>query len=186
MNKQKALRLATIFLLSSILVWPFYLLGQIRQVTADASITAAEVKVVSSDVTGVEFTLETAAFSQSSAGDIEVVGLEERLSRPGAPALPYFATMLILPPEADVSVSVMEAAVSSSQVARIPPMPQPDLSALDTVDDGLSPYAVVDEAGETMEYALPSLVAVEDAAVYEQNALYPDGLDARCGFRVAA
>jgi uncharacterized repeat protein (TIGR01451 family) len=175
MIDQKAVRFALIFLfLLSILLWSLYLLGQAAPVTAGNTFTDTGVKVMSSTTAGIEFTLETAAFSQLPVGDVTVAGLAERLSQPGAPALPYFATTLILPPEADVSVAVVESAVALHQVAPIPPALQPDLSETETVDDGISPYALVDDSGETIGYALPSLVAIADPVVYERAALYPD------------
>lgn len=170
---QKFTRIALIFLFLSILISLLYLLGQAAPVTANSIIGTTNVKLVSSSATGVEFTLETAAFSQSLTGTIELAGLEERVSQAGAPALPYFATTLILPPEAEVMVSVTESAVSTRQVTAIPPVAGLDLAAMTRVDNGISPYAVLDEAGQTISYALPPLVNVVDAAVYEQDGLFP-------------
>ena len=151
-------------------------MARILPETTDSPIVTTAVEITTSDVTGISFELNTAAFRQDATGTVTVDGLAEVLPVEGAPALPYFVTTLILPPEALAVVSVAESAVSTQQVAPVPPVPQPTFAGMDTVDDGFSPYALVDDTGEVIGYASPGLATVEDTAVYNHNALYPQAI----------
>ena len=158
----KFVRLVCIFGGVGFLLWPIYVMGQVLPETAVLVPMTTAVDVISSDSTKIVFELDTAVFSQSADGSVVVDGLSPVLPVEGSPALPYFVTTLILPPEAQAVVNVMETAVFQQNVATIPPVPRPSFAGMNTVDDGFSPYALLDETGNVSGYAQPSLVRVPD------------------------
>jgi uncharacterized repeat protein (TIGR01451 family) len=132
---------------------------------------AAIVRPGASDETGLRFVLETPA-AVTRGGRAEVPGLEHRLQTPGAPALPYFATFIALPPEAHATVQVREQAMAKNVVGHLAPVLRPEPGAEGTAGQKSSP----DDAllGEDVRLAPPPLFAQPDPLIYARNMAYPE------------
>ena len=97
-------------------------------------------------------------------GHVSVDGLISVLRNPGAPELPFYQTLIALPPGATATVEVTRGgSEQSEQVGYLEPAPQQrdidaDLSNLAEVDINIDALALLDEA---------------DAAIYERDAFYP-------------
>lgn len=133
--------------------------------------TTAAVTVETADDAQLRFTLRTPTFLAAADGHVTVAGLDDVTQQPGAPALPYYATYVALPPEADVSVTVETAAVQETAVAQVQPAPQPDLS-----DAATAAIAAALDSGAERSLAPLPLKYEADTAVYGRNALYPGTL----------
>jgi hypothetical protein len=120
----------------------------------------AILQTTSSHAAGMQFRLSLPAYQVSADGQISVRGLETRLAEPGAPTLPYYATFIALPPDADISVEVQAHQVTETAVPHIQPAPDMLLNQTDAV--GLA--------------ALPQEILREDEAVYGHDAFFPDTL----------
>ena len=106
-----------------------------------------------------QFTLNTPVFINKSAGELEVTGLDNKITVPGSPALPFFATYIAVPPGAEISIQVQELAVKKSSIAQLRPSPQ------------LSDPFQEDE--ENWQPPQP-LSYLPDPAIYEKNAFFPE------------
>ncbi len=113
-----------------------------------------------SDASGLQFTLHTSPFEVKDDGEVSIAGLTTRFTDPGAPALPYYATYIALPPEAVVSVQVQAAGIHQRSLDNVPPAP--DMLFLQAEGVGVSER--------------PRQVYHQDAAIYGRNTLYPDTL----------
>jgi len=125
---------------------PLPLIGQLQQTDA-----------------GLSFALNTAVFQPTADGHIQVDGLNEILATPGTPALPYFAALIAIPPEAEVAVDVALQSTTRQTVAGLAPAAAPALTFHNETTDGLFPPTTAVAAGP----------AVADPAIYQEDALFP-------------
>ncbi len=115
---------------------------------------------------GLNFTMEMPQFSTDGNGRIQVNGLEQMTTQPGAPELPHYVTYIAVPPEAAVSVSIQPSETTKYDAAIVQPAQKPDSEAMAGMEipDFESPIP-----------ALP-MIREMDTAVYNTNALYPTEL----------
>jgi uncharacterized repeat protein (TIGR01451 family) len=78
---------------------------------------------------GLSFTLQSPSVHVDSDGRMVAPGLERVIQQPGAPALPYFSTYIVVPPEADISVEVSEKEVVEFSGINVAPVPVLDREA---------------------------------------------------------
>lgn len=109
------------------------------------------------DAAGLQFTLTTPPFQLMPAQQIAVDGLGQQINQPGAPALPYYATLIALPPAAVASVTVTAHNVQQQPVSGISPAPHMRFARAE--DIGLT--AAIQQA------------FIPDETIYSQDALYP-------------
>lgn len=121
---------------------------------------ATPVHIITSNSERLQFALQTPRFQANAGHEISIAGLNQSLAQPGAPALPYYATYIALPPEAEITVQVQAYQIMETAVHPIPPAPD----MLFDLADG------VGVAGP------PQKVYQQDSAVYGRDALYPDAL----------
>jgi hypothetical protein len=150
------------------------LLAQNRPVHAQIGSGGIAIEQVASDQGGLKFTLLTEPFSLKD-GAVQLAGLTQYIQAPGAPALPYYATFIALPPAATATVNVQELDVSLRMVAGIAPAPQPAAPIAPLKNDAPAPYNVA-PAGADDSYGPPPLIYKPDPAIYERNAFYPAAL----------
>jgi hypothetical protein len=113
---------------------------------------------------GLSFDLSATEPIFSEAGQMLIAGLNAVVNQPGAPELPYYATYIALPPEAEMQISV--EAVETTAVARtyIQPVPQPVLDYANTDgDESVPETAVLPDAGKRLP----------NPAIYRQNNPFP-------------
>ena len=110
---------------------------------------------------GLSFTLHTPDYTINPAGVVTASGLTATLKEPGWPALPYFTTMIALPPAANaqVTVQVLDEVNAELPVA-VRPAPRPGEVSN---DDNLNAIAA----------QIDALVYEPDPAGYATDALYP-------------
>ena len=135
--------------------------------SANVAVQAANIQIERANDNGLQFQLDTPTFQIESTGKLHVVGLDNRVTTPGAPDLPYYVTMVALPPQAEVSVVVTEGDVSETAVSTINPVPQLGLEELDVAREALEAIGINPEVNS------PHPMAQPDPAIYSQNALYP-------------
>jgi hypothetical protein len=132
---------------------------------AQAEPAAPGARILRSDAAGLHFQLNTTPFQINEDGQIHVDSLEQTISDPGAPALPYYSTLIALPPQAAVSVSVTESGLSTRRAVEVPPVPQEQL------------HAVPDDSG--ILAADPATITeidplfTKDEAIYALDASFP-------------
>ena len=91
--------------------------------------TKSITQIISSTEAGLDFQLHTPAYQVDQDGRIQVDGLEQVIADPGSPALPYYSTLIALPPEANVSITVKESGLSQHQPFEVLPVPHQKLAA---------------------------------------------------------
>lgn len=133
---------------------------------AQSAASAATVSDLVSAESGLSFTLNTPPATVSAEGEVAIAGLEARVAQPGAPAIPYYTTLVALPPGAQATLVVSARNVSAhSLTAPLAAAPQ-----------------VADQAGlaEALDTGLaaPQLEAYgvsreKDTAIYSADSLYP-------------
>lgn len=132
------------------------------------SSSATAVTVQRSDAAQLTFSLSLPAYTVDAAGHIDVAGLNATLEQPGAPALPYYRTLIALPPGATVRVDVQPGAFQTTPLAAVKPAAGPDLGRIDAraanLFDGTAPGTAA---------ALPA-ASTPDPLIYGVDALYPD------------
>lgn len=162
-NKRKITQLALAAFMFITIIAPAY-----GRMGAEEAAAVTQVQLDRADAAGLTFTLHTADFSAAPDGRIIIDSLTHTLQEAGAPALPYYAAYIAVPPEASVAVTVATSGVSTRQVASVRPAPQPDPDAVNPASD-LSLLATAQSAEELLP-----LVYTPDTAVYSRDALYPD------------
>ena len=112
---------------------------------------------------GINFTLRTPEMTLDQAGQLNVAGLVARIDTIGAPALPYYSTLIALPPAADATVQV---SVSAEKQIEANVLPAPSLAD----PEGL---AAALEAGSGIAVEDYGLAYNADPAIYADNTDYP-------------
>lgn len=153
------LTILALFVLGSFASYQAFAQSEDSASAAPASVTTTAVGLSHSDRDGLQFTLDTPRFTQSGTA-VAIDGLSSNIATAGAPALPYYATTILLPPNATASVVVEERKSLTAFVGELAPALTPDYAATQTAVDGITRL-------------LPPLVAQPDAAIYTTNALYP-------------
>ena len=121
------------------------------------------VNLVQSDE-GLSFTLDVAPPQLSAEGVLAVDGLFGTTTEIGAPAIPYYSTLIALPPMADVQVAVRVGDVEVISAEQVRPVPSADLPT-----DGKELSKITSLEKEGLQY-LPN------QAIYAEDALYPHAL----------
>jgi len=138
------------------------------RIETGAAVNTTQTRLDRSDVDGLVFTLRTADFDIEPDGRITLDNLTHVTREAGAPALPYYAAYIAVPPEASVAVAIETSGITTRKVATVRPAPQPDPDAINPASD-LSLLATAQSAEELLP-----LVFTPDTAVYSRDALYPD------------
>ena len=73
---------------------------------AAPTFTEAGVRDLVSAETGLSFSLYTPQIHISAEGNLTAPGLTARLDEPGAPAIPYYSTLIALPPGAEAAITI--------------------------------------------------------------------------------
>jgi hypothetical protein len=132
--------------------------------TAGSKIQAAPVTagatLIRSDAQGVQIQLEVPQYTVDSMGAVAAPGLTHVIREAGAPALPYYSTFIVLPPEADVDVTVRGQSGARKTVASVSPAPQPVIEP----EDELSLH---NHNGVNTEYK-------RNPAIYSADEPYPN------------
>lgn len=129
-----------------------------------AAPTTAAVTTLQTSAEGIRFVFRTPPLATPLSEIVSVPGLTATLSQPGAPALPYFSTLIALPPGAEVEAQVIASPAESYAAPRLQPAP-----------------VVADRQGLVEAIAARAVSQVEDfglaytpdPAIYDQDALYP-------------
>ncbi|MFO7682819.1 MAG: C25 family cysteine peptidase, partial [Chloroflexota bacterium] len=110
------------------------------------------------------FTLVTPADPTAQA-NLETSGLNALIHEPGAPELPYFTTLIALPPSAEIHVTVTARGETAVANTYVPPAAQPTLANIDPANADFLPETAVlpQSAGER----------IPDDAIYQSDSRYP-------------
>ena len=118
---------------------------------------------------GFSFRLNTSSPTLARTGEVSLDGFDQFTQEAGSPRLPYYGTLIALPPKGEIIVSVTERNVVSQTIAQdISPAPSP-----------VGPIADLD--GTFLDYG-PDIEIVGQTAlryekspdVYQHNAFYPE------------
>jgi hypothetical protein len=155
-------RFTFILLGLAILVMPaFFSVGATPQVIVEPAVT-----IDASSVDGLQFTLRTPELALDETGQIDISGLVARIDTIGAPALPYYSTLIALPPAADATVQV---SISAEKQFEANVLPAPSLAD----PDGLAAALEADSGIVVEDYGLAYNA---DPAIYDVDADYPTAL----------
>ncbi|HSM56631.1 MAG TPA: C25 family cysteine peptidase [Candidatus Sulfomarinibacteraceae bacterium] len=168
MNHNRRSRLSlflplALLLLLTLTIHDYAQLAQAAQDISPAGKASAQMNAAGDH--GLRLTLETPAFTVDKQGIVTAPGLTNATHEAGLPALPYYSTLIVVPPEADVQVQVDVQHLSQNKVGTVRPAPHGEL-------------ILPEEEGDLQELPLsaPTLSAVPadpDLAVYTKNELYP-------------
>lgn len=117
---------------------------------------------------GLHFSLHVPAYELDGSGLLSAPGLDSRGTTPGAPAVPYFSTLVALPPGATVAVTAQAPAVTAHTLARpLQAAPRPDPGVRDGLDSAAGPASLS-----------PPLAGLSspDPELYGRDALFPERL----------
>ncbi|MCA9933256.1 MAG: hypothetical protein H6662_08855 [Ardenticatenaceae bacterium] len=131
----------------------------VRAAHAATAVKSAHITLHTTNNQGLTFTLHTPT-ATTTDGTPEVSGLNFRTQETGAPDLPFYATYIALPPDANVAVAVNTSQIIETAVPHLQPVPTHE-----PIYDDLS--------SEMMAHDLSQPIYREDTAVYKQNAIYP-------------
>ena len=121
-----------------------------------------------SNIDGLNFELHTALFQVDHMGNIAVQGLNRTIQEPGSPALPYYSTLIALPPNASVSVSITESALYRHHAIEVQPVPQQQLQAES------DPDGILAANPETISELAPRFS--KDKDIYTRDMPFPETL----------
>ncbi len=135
--------ISSIFLLTGVL---FSLQAQPMSQTENAFAETLDelkqkgVSILQQDDDSLSFILNTPIIN--SARDIHLLEneLNAKIQEPGAPALPYFSTFIVLPPEANATIEVTQIEIQTVNSIEIPAVDEPTLSFVN--HDEESPFPV--------------------------------------------
>ena len=132
------------------------------QPTLARETNAAAVQHLTLSDNGLTFSLHTPHLEQDQTGWLTVPGLEARTNIPGAPDIPFYATTIVLPPEATLQVNITPADVTTHAVNTVRPVPS----------------ATLPTSGDNVSLDSNTLIEnhVRDETFYQTNAIYPDEL----------
>jgi uncharacterized repeat protein (TIGR01451 family) len=126
------------------------------------------------DDNGLRFTLSNPPLRRTAEGVIQVEGLPYRIQEPGAPALPFYSTWIVLPPASGAQVHVVEEEVLTGTVPTVQPAPEAlPLTPTGALDGGPAAQAdaffpVAPGSADPFRYIYQS-----DPAIYGRDAHYP-------------
>lgn len=132
--------------------------------SAAPALTTAGVAALHSGPDGLSFHFRTPELALPLPDELRVPGLTAVITQPGAPALPYYSTLVALPPAATTAIEVRVADPIAYAAPALQPVPQ--------VADREGLAAALDARAVTQleDFGLASL---PDPAVYDGQALYP-------------
>ena len=158
MRLAKMLRLISFIMVASVLALAIG--SSFSTSSADNSTDSTTTNITRSDENGLTFSLNLPAAIVDADGVVTVAGLDARFSKPGTPDLPYYSTLIALPPEADASVTIDIQADTAQSVKRIRPIPT---SNIEEADDVLT---ITNLEALGVEYEA-------DPMIYESDSVFP-------------
>ncbi len=160
------------FLFAALLIALLWTTLQGAQTAAQADTTEQNEKQQQTAITNLVTSSESLSFVlnvptvQKTSGDgVEIPGLNSRINQPGAPALPYYATFIALPPGASAVLTVEPLNASI--------LPDWTISA---VPDPQSTVGFLEEATDFAAVHNERLESPPDPAIYGKDANYPGQL----------
>ncbi|MCA9995146.1 MAG: hypothetical protein KDE56_05330, partial [Anaerolineales bacterium] len=132
--------------------------------TAVSSPTPATTHTESANSQELVFTLTTPLVEQAN-GRLSISGLDQTIAEANAPALPYYTTLIALPPQASATVTVTPSDLSHTEAGFVAPMAVPELAnsaALPSGSDMLDSTILAS-----------GIDSSPNPAIYQTNALYP-------------
>lgn len=124
------------------------------------------ISVHQSDMQEVSFTLKLPQFTLDSDGNINVEGLSARISEVGAPALPYYTTYIVLPPQATAAAHIQARSSQETAVTYIQPVPQRGVESMQVDAQTLTDLGLDSDPSHKPTYQ-------PDSAIYTKNAYFP-------------
>ena len=134
--------------------------------TAQVAGTTIGPEITHSDESAFHFHLRTRPFQIDRSGNIQVDGLNQIVLDPGAPAIPYFSTLIALPPQAQVSITISESGQFQLQAGQVAPAAREQLAAQ---PDPLDIFAA--DPATIME---PQALITPDTTIYALDAPFPN------------
>ena len=113
------------------------------------------------------FTLTT-PLAEETNGRFSIPGLDQTITTAGAPALPYYTTLIALPPQASATVTVTPSDLSHTEAGFVAPMAVPELAN----------SAALPSGSDMLDSTVPTsgIDSSPDPAIYQSNTLYPHAL----------
>lgn len=127
-----------------------------------AGAPSSSVRVGTADESGLTLTLTSTDYWLDEDGLLVGEGLNARVQTPGAPALPYYSTLIAVPPGADVAVTVRELGVATAPIDGVQPAPTLSFDARAVTE--------LDSAEHL------TLAYTADPAIYDSRTLFPDAV----------
>jgi hypothetical protein len=160
------IRKSLLSLLTAVSLGGLFLLLQTssQAAAAPAVIQANGITRQQTSADSLSFTLVTPADPTAQA-NLETSGLNALIHEPGAPELPYFTTLIALPPAAEIHVTVTARGETAVANTYVPPAAQPTLANIDPANADFLPETAVlpQTAGER----------IPDDAIYQSDSRYP-------------
>src|SRR5690554_2254832 len=125
-----------------------------------APASTATARLIHSDSAGLRLQLDVPQYTVDRTGNVSAPGLPHITQEEGAPALPYYSTLIVLPPEASVDIAVYTGSPERKSVANVRPAPRSVVTIED--DTSLHGHSVIDTTYE------------QDPAVYGVDEPYPN------------
>lgn len=124
-------------------------------VVDDAPPAGTTIQLIQTNETNLQFSLTLDGLDHKE-NTLQATGLTHYIAEPGAPALPYYSTLIALPPQAEVSIAIQENGLNQLPLTTpLQPLPQ-----------------TVGEADLTTGDIGP-LDHIPNPDIYQTNALYP-------------
>ncbi len=142
------------------LITLFIIGNSIETSSAEKGTQAFSAQLSNSSDQGLSIKLTLPTQTENIDGVIHVDGLDARFSDPGSPDLPYYSTLIALPPEANATASVEFSGAIDSSVESIRPIPsvvinnETDILAINSLES-------------------QELLYTENADIYEAEAAFP-------------
>ncbi len=152
--------------------------------SANAALDSASVSVVSSNNNGIQFALALPSAEINADGKLTVAGLDSGFSEPGTPDLPFYSTLIALPPNATAQVALSVSGQTERAIETIRPISNrvinddTDIFAnpvLEDLEEVFEPNAEIYEANEifpTVRYEVSDPMYIRDVRVV-QIKLFP-------------
>ena len=171
MHKQFLQKKAIMILLAVtfICIVPLYVNAFQSEIASFSKVNTTKTELVHSSANGLSFLIHTPDFKLQD--DVVVVeGLQQRFSVPGEPMLPYFSTLIALPPGAVSQVKVDAGNPIETAVAPIQPVPHYGTEEMNLDPHALSALGFGENTADLKTSLRP------DAAIYSADAFYPEAI----------
>lgn len=139
-------------------------LGMSHQASAAPAVTSAGVDDLYSGPDGLRFHFRSPELTTPLSASLNIAGLTAVINQPGAPALPYYSTLVALPPEASAVIAISLASPTVYSAPTLQPVPQ--VADREGLAAALEARAVTQLEDFGLTYA-------PDPAIYDGQAVYP-------------